>query len=234
MAGISLPGQLGPVAWTKDCETYPKQCAQNIKNRYPFHYVLSLYFTPNHSVFSIRFEKKPTLFPLKRRFSDPKRWQHCALPSLKKKEPFLIVFCSSISTKLTSQHPPSPSPRLRGMNVLPSMKYADRISPACHVMPMLFFFFTFLLRVSAPFYQVLRICRQTAAKLRMQGYHTCTLFYVYKLWYILACKRIYAATKMRKFRHIFMPHWKSRIWVPSWSVTSAGRQSFLSLLLSLG
>ena len=101
-----------------------------------------------------------------------------------------------------------------------------------------FFFFTFLLRVSVPFYQVVRICRQTAAKLRMQGYHTCTLFFqiiiVSKLWYIRACKCIYAATKMRKFRHICMPHWKSRIWVPSWSVTSAGRQSSLSLVLSLG
>ena len=77
-----------------------------------------------------------------------------------------------------------------------------------------------LLRVSVPFYQVVRICRQTAAKLRMQGYHTCTLFYVSKLGYIRACKRIYAATKMWKFRHICMPHWKSCIWVPSWSVTS--------------
>ena len=57
------------------------------------------------------------------------------------------------------------------------MKYADRIPPACCVMPMFFFFFfTLLLRVSVPFYQVVRICRQTAAKLRMQGYHTCTLF----------------------------------------------------------
>ena len=33
-----------------------------------------------------------------------------------------------------------------------------------------------LLRVSVPFYQVLRTCRQTVTKLRMQGYHICTLF----------------------------------------------------------
>ena len=131
-------------------------------------------------------------------------------------------FCSSIGTKSTSKRTPPPPPPA-GTNVSPSMTYAHRISPACRVMPMFL-----LLRVSVPFYQVVRISRQTAAKLRMQGYHTCTLFYVSKLWYIHACKRIYAATKMRKFRHICMPHWKSRIWVPNWSVTSAGRQSSLS------
>ena len=107
-----------------------------------------------------------------------------------------------------------------------ALRIAQRIPPACRVMPtfFFFFFFSFSLRVSVPFYQVVRICRQTAAKLRMQGYHTCTLFYISKLWYTRACKRIYAATKMRKFRHICMSHWKSRIRVPSWSVTSAVRE----------
>ena len=54
------------------------------------HYVLSLYFTPNHSV-SLSDLRKPILFPLKCHFSDPKRWQRCALPSLKK-VPFLVLF----------------------------------------------------------------------------------------------------------------------------------------------
>ena len=58
--------------------------------------------------------------------------------------------------------------------------YDHRTPPACRVMPTFF-----LLRVSVPFYQVVRICRQMAAKLRMQGYHT--LFYVSKLGYICAC-----------------------------------------------
>ena len=35
----ALPCQLGTDAWTKDWETYPKQSALNIKNRYPFHCV---------------------------------------------------------------------------------------------------------------------------------------------------------------------------------------------------
>ena len=48
----------------------------------------------------------------------------------------------------------------------------------------------FFTSCSVPFYPVVRICRQTAAKLRMQGYYTCTLFYVSKLRYIRACKRI--------------------------------------------
>ena len=74
----------------------------------PFHYVLSLYFTPNHSVFFFFFVlffcfcfcfvlffvvvvvfcggwvsdlRKPTLSPLKCHFSYPRRWQRCALPS---------------------------------------------------------------------------------------------------------------------------------------------------------
>ena len=122
---------------------------------------------------------------------------------LDKKYPFSSFFVQAlVPSWLASAPPPTP---LRGTNVLPSMKYADRIPPACRIMPMFFFFFTFLLRVSVPFYQVVRIWRQTAAKLRMQGYHTCTLFFqiiiVSKLWYIRACKCIYAATKMRKFRH---------------------------------
>ena len=65
----------------------------------PFHNVLSLYFTPNHSgfffVFFVLFFfssflsdlRKLTLFPLKCNFSDPKRRQRCALPSLKKSTP---------------------------------------------------------------------------------------------------------------------------------------------------
>ena len=93
------------------------------------------------------------------------------------------------------QRPPPPTQR--GTNVSLSMTYAYRIPPACRVM-----FTFFLLRVSVPFYQVIRICRPTAANLRMQSNHTCTLFYVSKLGYIRACKRTYAATKMRKFRHI--------------------------------
>ena len=130
----------------------------------PFHDFLSLHFTPNRTVFFlcvffiIRFEKTYP-FPRKMPFSDPKRWQRCALPSLKKKHPFsslffFFFFGSSLGTKSTSKcrFPPP-----RGTNVSPSMTYAHRIPPACRVMP------TFvLLRVSVPFYQVVRICRQTA------------------------------------------------------------------------
>ena len=43
-------------------------------------------------------------------FSDPKRWKRCALPSLKKKVPFLIVVQASVPSWLTSAptpgHPP--------------------------------------------------------------------------------------------------------------------------------
>ena len=56
---------------------------KTVKNlRYSSIMVLCLYFTLNHSVYSDL--RKPTLFPLKCHFSDPKRWQRCALPSLKK------------------------------------------------------------------------------------------------------------------------------------------------------
>ena len=34
--GGALPGELGTVVATKDRETYPKQCAQNIKKQVPF------------------------------------------------------------------------------------------------------------------------------------------------------------------------------------------------------
>ena len=98
----ALAGQLGTGAPKKDWETYPKQSDNTIKNRCPQKYPFSLcnffktvknlryssimvpclYFTPNHSVYSDL--RKPTLFPLKCHFSDPKRWQRCTLPSLKK------------------------------------------------------------------------------------------------------------------------------------------------------
>ena len=101
------------------------------------------------------------------------------MTALRTAQPFLMFFfffffCSSIGIKLTSNRPPS------GEQMYRPVTYAYRIPPACRVMP------TFsLLRVSVPFYQVVRICRQTAAKLRMQGYHT--HFYVSKLGYIRAC-----------------------------------------------
>ena len=110
---------------------------------------------------------------------------HC--PAWKQKYPFSLFFVqASVPSRLASApHPPS----TRGTNVLPSMTYAHRIPPACRFMPTFF-----LLHVSVPFYQVVKTYRQTAAKLHMQGYHTCTMFYVSKLWYNRACKRIYATT----------------------------------------
>ena len=170
----------------------------------PFHYGLSLYFIPNHRVVFIKFEKrKPTLFPLKCHFSDPKRWQRCALPNLKK-VPFLIVFfCSSIRTKLTNKRP---APHGEQMYRPVWRTLTALYHPPAALCPRFFYFV-----VSVPFY-----------------HHTCTCFYVSKLGYIRACEHIYTATKIRKVRHICMSHWKSGIWVPSWSVTSAGRQSSLS------
>ena len=46
-------------------------------------YVIRLYFTADLSV-SLSDLRKPILFALKCHFSYPKRWQRCALPSLKK------------------------------------------------------------------------------------------------------------------------------------------------------
>ena len=108
----ALPGQFGTDAWAKDCETYPKQCAQHITKQVPFSLcspqkvplitmfsyvssfktvktfryssimVPSLYFYTLSQRLFIRFEK--IYFPQKCYFSDPKRWQRCALPSLTK------------------------------------------------------------------------------------------------------------------------------------------------------
>ena len=145
--GGALPGQLGTDALRKDCETYPKRCAQNIKNRYPFDCVphkknpISL-CSQFVFFFFLSDLRKPTLFQLKCQFSDPKGWQRCALPSLKK-VPFLDVFFffffffvqASVPSRLVS---PPPSPLLE-TNVSPSMTYAHRIPPACRVMPTFFF-----------------------------------------------------------------------------------------------
>ena len=60
----------------------------------------------------------------------------------------------------------------------PNVSLVWRTLTAYHPLAVLcprFCFVLFLLRVSVPFYRVVRICRQAAAKLRMQGYHT--LFY---------------------------------------------------------
>ena len=106
----------------------------------PFHYVLSLYFTPNHSVFFffIRFEKTYP-FPTKMPFFWP-----IFLAQLEKStlsQPFLFKHRYQPSW-LASAPPPLPPPTHtqpnRGTNS-PSMTYAHRISPACRVMPMLFF-----------------------------------------------------------------------------------------------
>ena len=129
--------------------------------RTPFHYVLmrtAVCNLPVITAFYIRFEKTYH-FPTKVPFSDAKRWQRCALSSLKKKkknnnnkknnnkkrkkrkenkQTFLVVFFffvqASVSSRLASPHPP-------GTNVSPSMTYAHLISPACRVVPTFFFFF---------------------------------------------------------------------------------------------
>ena len=81
-----------------------------VKNlRYSSIMVPSLYFTPDHSVY-LSDLRKPTIFPLKCHFSDPKRWQRCALPKLKKYTFasfvfFFFRFFPSIGTKLTSKRP---------------------------------------------------------------------------------------------------------------------------------
>ena len=150
--GRVLSGQRGTDTWTKDCETYPKQCAQNIKTGtlftvfptkgFSFHYVLSLYFTPNHSVFFFFFfyqswKNLPLFQPKKCFFSDPKRRQRCALASLRKKYPFSSFFVqASVPSRLASAPPPPRPPP-----VSPSMTYAHRIPPACRVMPTFFFYF---------------------------------------------------------------------------------------------
>ena len=66
-------GELGTVAGTKDRETYPKQCAQNIKKTGTLSTVFSVCILPLITAFfSIRFEKTYP-FPLKCCFSDTKR-----------------------------------------------------------------------------------------------------------------------------------------------------------------
>ena len=148
----------------------------------PFHYVLSLYFTPNHSVIFILSDlRKPTLFQLKSLILNVDSAAHC--PAWKKST-LSHCFLFSIGTKSTSKRNLPPK---KNKCISPSIMYAHHAG-----LPYMY------------------------------------TFYVYKLWYIPACKHTYAATKMRKFRHTCMSHWKSRIWVPSWSVTSAGHQSSLS------
>ena len=162
---------------------------------------------PLFSMFFFSDLRKP-LFPLKCHFLilNDNSAAHC--PAWKKYVPFLTVFCSSIGTKSTSKRSlPLPPPTTTGEQMYcPVWRTLTAYHPPATLCP------HFFLCVSIPFYEVVRICRQTAAKLRMQGYHTCTMFYVSKLWYIRACKRIYAANKMQKFRHICIPHWKLRIW----------------------
>ena len=53
-------------------------------------------------------------------------------------------------------------------------------------------------------------------------------FFYSKLGYVRACKCIYAATKLRKFRHILHATLKIAHLGFSWSVTSAGHQSSFS------
>ena len=111
---------------------------------------------------------------------------------------FLVVFFfvqASVPSRLASAPPPLPPEQM----YRPVWRTLTAYHPPAALCPCFFFI---LLRVSVPFYQVVGICRQTAAKLRMQAYHTCTLFYVSKLGYIRACKRIHAANKIRIFRHI--------------------------------
>ena len=94
------------------CSKYQKQVPFSLcsPQKEPLFTMFSVCILPLITVFVLSDLRKPTLFPLKCHFSDSKRWQRYALPSLKK-VPFLVVFsfCSSIGTKSTSNAPPPPT-----------------------------------------------------------------------------------------------------------------------------
>ena len=153
--GCVLPGELGTVAWTKDCETYPKQCAQNIKKTGTLSTVFSVCILPLITAFffSIRFEKTYP-FPLKCCFSDPKRLRGCALPTLIKStlSHRFLFNCSSISTKLTSQcrPPPRPPPRSGEQMYCPVWSTLTAYRPPAALCPCFFVFFYFFTSCFCP------------------------------------------------------------------------------------
>ena len=135
--GRGLPGQLGTDAWTKDCETYPKQCAYKqtgtLFTVFPtksthFHYVnnnwswfpVCIFTAIKSQHLFIRFEKT---YPfLTKMPSDPKWWQRCALPRLKKKSTlshrFFFFFFFFVQASVPSCWPATssaPPPHPRGL-----------------------------------------------------------------------------------------------------------------------
>ena len=138
--GGALPGQLGTDACTKDCESTLNSVLKISKTgtlftvfptkNTPLHYVLSLYFTPNHSglqiiylfIFLFFFSldlRKLTLFSTKMPFFltlNDDSALHCPAwkkSTLSRRFFFFFLFCSSIDTKSTSKRPalvPDPPP----------------------------------------------------------------------------------------------------------------------------